>query len=183
MRPPESLISQPIRSLQTMLRTIAEDTKMIPTVVPDGIYGPTTMAAVTEFQRQENLPLTGITDLATWERIVERYDAAIIRRGPAEPIEVIWDPGQEYTIGDEGANIYLMQTLLIWLSKDNNDIQEIGHTGQFDPDTQQALIAFQSLAGIPPTGVLDRNTWKHLSRHFTLNSHHNGNRNVINLEA
>lgn len=182
MRPPESFISQPIRSLQTMLRTIAEDTQKIPTVVPDGIYGPTTMAAVTEFQRQENLPLTGITDFTTWERVVERYDTAIIRRGPAEPIEVIWDPGQEFMIGDEGAYIYLMQTLLIWLSKDNNDIREICHTGQFDQDTQEALVAFQVLAGLPPTGILDRITWKHLSKHFTLNAHHNGKRNIINSQ-
>ena len=62
MRPPESFLAQPVRSLQTMLRVIAEDDNSLPTVVPDGIYGQTTMNAVTEFQRREGLPLTGITD-------------------------------------------------------------------------------------------------------------------------
>ena len=38
MRPPESFIEQPVRSLQTMLRVIAEDDPTFPTVVPDGIY-------------------------------------------------------------------------------------------------------------------------------------------------
>lgn len=179
MRPPESFISQPIRSLQTMLRVIAEDDNRIPTVVPDGIYGQTTLGAVTELQRQSGLPLTGITDQVTWDEIVRQYEAAIIRRGPAEPIEIILDPGQVFVIGDEGAYIYLMQTLLIWLSKDYKDITKPDHTGIFDEPTKQALTAFQVLAGLEPTGELDRITWKNLSRQFTLNAHHNSRRNII----
>lgn len=179
MRPPESFISQPIRSLQTMLRVIAEDEKKIPTIVPDGIYGQSTQGAVTEFQRQEGLPLTGITDKTTWDRIVQKYDAAVIKIGPAEPIEIIWDPGQVFVIGDEGAYIYLMQSLLIWLARDDNDIVAPEHTGIFDLKTQEALKEFQLLSGLTPSGQLDRITWKHLSRHFTLNAHHNGNRNII----
>lgn len=179
MRPPESFIAQPIRSLQTMLRVIAEDDRRLPTVVPDGIYGPTTMHAVTEFQRQEGLPLTGITDQQTWDRIVQRYEPALIRVDKAEPIEIIMDPGQVFRLGDEGPYIYLMQSLLIWLSKDYQDINEPEHTGVFDEATQTALAAFQLIAGLAETGELDKITWKHLSRHFTLNAHHNSKRNEI----
>ena len=179
MRPPESFISQPIRSLQTMLRVLAEDDKSLPTVVPDGIYGQTTMHAVTEFQRKEGLPLTGITDQQTWDRIVARYEPALIRLDSADPIEIIMDPGQVFRLGDEGPYIYLMQTLLIWLSKDYEDINEPEHTGIFDEKTQQALADFQIIAGLASTGELDKVTWKHLSRHFTLNAHHNSKRNVI----
>ncbi len=179
MRPPESFIAQPIRSLQTMLRVIAEDDRRLPTVVPDGIYGPTTMHAVTEFQRQEGLPLTGITDQQTWDRIVQRYEPALIRVDKAEPIEIIMDPGQIFRLGDEGPYIYLMQSLLIWLSKDYKDINEPEHTGVFDEATRNALAAFQLIAGLAETGELDKITWKHLSRHFTLNAHHNSKRNEI----
>ena len=52
MRPLESYISQPIRSLQTMLRVIGEDDATLPPVVPDGIYGQQTIQAVTAFQRK-----------------------------------------------------------------------------------------------------------------------------------
>ncbi len=179
MRPPESFIAQPIRSLQTMLRVIAEDNKSLPTVVPDGIYGQTTMHAVTEFQRQEGLPLTGITDQQTWDRIVQRYEPALIRVDRAEPIEIIMDPGQVFRLGDEGPYIYLMQSLLIWLSRDYDEISKPEHTGIFDEKTQEALAAFQLLAGLASTGELDKVTWKNLSRHFTLNTHHNSKRNVI----
>lgn len=182
MRPPESFLEQPIRSLQTMLRVIAEDDESLPTVLPDGIYGQTTMAAVTEFQRRNGLPLTGITDQATWDAIVSEYEKALIRIGPAEPIEIIMDPGQVFVIGDEGPYIYLMQTLLIWLSKDNQTIDPPGHTGIFDQQTADALSSFQGLAGLERTGNLDKITWKNLSRHFTLNAHHNSNRQIISSQ-
>ena len=58
MRPPESFVGQPIRSLQTMLRVIAEDDPSHMRVIPDGIYGPETMAAVSTFQRKHGLPVT-----------------------------------------------------------------------------------------------------------------------------
>ena len=40
MRPSESFLGQPIRSLQTMLRVIAENDPSHVRIVPDGIYGP-----------------------------------------------------------------------------------------------------------------------------------------------
>ena len=123
--------------------------------------------------------MTGITDESTWDKIVTEYENAIIRIGPAEPIEIIINPGQVFVVGDEGAIIYLMQTLLIWLSKDYRDIVAPSHTGIFDEPTRDALIAFQILAGLDPTGELDRITWKHLSKQFTLNMHHNSDRNII----
>ena len=45
MRPLSSFVGQPIRSLQTMLRVIAEDDPSHLRIVPDGIYGPETAAA------------------------------------------------------------------------------------------------------------------------------------------
>ena len=179
MRPAESFLEQPIRSLQTMLRVIAESDPSAPSVVPDGIYGHNTMAAVTEFQRKHGLPLTGITDQATWDAIVPEYQRALILVDQAEPIEIIMDPGQIFVIGDEGAYIYLMQTLLIWLSRDNKSIDPPDHTGIFDQKTSDALSAFQALAGLEQTGSLDKITWKNLSRQFTLNAHHNSNRRII----
>ena len=50
MRPLSSFVGQPIRSLQTMLRVIAEDDPTHLRIVPDGIYGPETTAAVSTFR-------------------------------------------------------------------------------------------------------------------------------------
>lgn len=170
MKPGESFVEQPIRSLQTMLRVIAEDDFRLPTVVPDGIYGPTTMNAVSSFQRQYGLPVTGVTDQATWDQIVAVYKPALIRVDQAEPIEIIMEPGEIYKVGDSNANIYLLQSLLTQLSNDNPSINKPEHNGVFDDLTSEALSAFQFLAGLPPTGELDKITWKYLVKQFSLSA-------------
>lgn len=180
MRPDESFISQPIRSLQTMLRVLAKDDPTIPIVVPDGIYGQTTLGAVTELQRREMLPMTGITDQATWERIVALYDAALVRINPAEPLQIHLDPGQMLQLGDNGPYVYLIQSILIWLGQDHKEILTPEHTGNYDAATREAVRGFQQIAGLPETGILDKITWKNLVLHYSLNAHHNNKRQIFN---
>ena len=170
MRPGESFVEQPIRSLQTMLRVIAEDDPRLPTVVPDGIYGPTTMNAIAAFQRLYDLPVTGVADQRTWEKIVAVYEPALIRVDKAEPIEIIMDPGEIFRLGESNAYIYLLQSILTQLSHDNPTITTPVHNGVLDNSTSQALAAFQLLAGLPPTGELDKITWKYLSKQFSLSA-------------
>lgn len=175
MKPGESFVEQPIRSLQTMLRVIAEDDRRIPTVVPDGIYGPSTTNSVTAFQRLYGLPTTGITDQVTWEQIFVIYEEALIRVDQATPIEIIMDPGEVFRLGDSNAYIYLLQSILVQLSNDNPTIVTPEHNGVFDELTSESLSGFQLLAGLPITGELDKITWKHLVKQFTLSANRQAN--------
>ncbi len=170
MKPGESFVEQPIRSLQTMLRVIAEDDPRLPTVVPDGIYGPATLSSVSAFQRLYGLPITGVTDQQTWEQIVAVYEPALIRIDKAEPIEILMEPGEVFRIGDSNAYIFLLQGILMQLSRDNPSIISPNHNGVLDDPTSEALAAFQLLAGLPPTGELDKITWKYLVKQFTLSA-------------
>lgn len=167
MKPPETFIGRPVRSLQTMLRVISEDDGRLPTVVPDGIYGQTTMNAVSSFQRSNGLPTTGITDQTTWEAIVMAYEDALVRIGKAQPIEIVFEPGQIFRRGDHNPYLYLLQSMLTVLSQTAPTIGRPPHSGMIDDRTAEALAAFQILAGLPPTGELDRITWKYLVQHFT----------------
>ena len=173
MRPGESFVEQPVRSLQTMLRVLSKDDPRLQTVVPDGVFGPATMNAVSTFQRQNGLPVTGVADQATWEQIVLNYEPALIRIGKAQPIEIILDPGQVFRLGDSGPYIYLLQSMLTQLSKDHPTISPPGHSGIIDDATASSLSAFQELSNLPITGEFDKITWKHLVHQFTLNAHHN----------
>ena len=173
MRPGESFVEQPIRSLQTMLRVIAQDDPRLPALVPDGIYGPSTMIAVTAFQRRAGIPVTGIADENTWDQIVAAYEPALIRVGKATPIEILLEPKQVIILGESSPYVYLLQGMLAQLSKDHPDILLPGFDGILDPDTSSSLKGFQRLAGLPVTGTLDRITWHHLVRQFTLNAAHN----------
>ncbi len=168
MRPRESFVAQPIRSLQTMLRVIAEDDGTLPSLIPDGIYGQDTMNAVSAFQRRYSLPVTGITDLITWDAIVAAYEPALIRLDAAQPIEILFEPGQVFRKGESSPHLYLLQSMLLVLAKAHPSIDVPTHSGSIDPETSQALAAFQILAGLPPTGELDRITWKYLVHHYTL---------------
>lgn len=170
MRPEDSFVGQPIRSLQTMLRVIAEDDSSLPSVVPDGIYGQSTLEAVNAFQRRYALPATGITDQITWERIVEVFEISRVNVDRAEPIEVIFNPGMVYKSGDSSPYLYLLQSMLTFLAAMHKQIQAPPHSGILDPPTAESISGFQVLAGLPSTGELDRLTWKYLVRQFTLNA-------------
>lgn len=173
MRPNESFIEQSIRSLQTMLRVLAEDDPSQPTVVPDGIYGPNTTQAVTAFQRRRGLPVTGVTDQRTWDTIVQDYEPALIRINKAEPIEILLDPGQIFRRGDSSPYVYLLQSMLTQLSRNHTMITPPGHSGVMDDETAYSLAGFQRLSDLPPTGDFDKVTWKNLVHQFTLNAHSN----------
>lgn len=172
MKPEESFVGQSVRSLQTMLRVIGETDAAIPMLVPDGIYGQSTIQAVSAFQRQHGLPPTGITDQATWEKVVEVYDTALVRVGEAQPIEIILEPDQVFRQGDRGPYLYLMQAMLLSLSDQMGSFDPPEVSGILDNTTSQALAGFQILAGLPPTGELDRITWQYLAHHFTLFANH-----------
>lgn len=168
MRPPESFIRQPVRSLQTMLRVIAEDDGRQPSLIPDGIYGPSTLAAVAAFQRNHGIGVTGVTDQDTWEAIVAEYEPALTRIGPAQVVEVILEPGQIIHRGQRDPNIYLVQAILQVLSEIYSSVSPPGMNGILDAPTSESLGAFQAMTGLPQTGELDRITWKHLALQYPL---------------
>lgn len=170
MRPPESFISQPIRSLQTMLRVLHEDDPSHPVVIPDGIYGSQTMGAVSYFQRRHGLPVTGVTDQDTWEAILSEYNNARIRVEEAQPLYIILDPGEEIRRGQRHPHIYLVQGILQSLSEVFESISQPSHNGILDEITADSLTSFQNLNQLPMTGNLDKITWKALALHYPLSA-------------
>lgn len=168
MRPGESFIAQPIRSLQTMLRVLGEyDSKYSP-IIPDGIYGPQTISAVTAFQRIHGLPATGVTNQDTWEAIVAAYEPALVELIEAQPLEIILNPSQVLRRGESSPYLYVAQALLLVLSQTYDSIGTPSQSGILDTPTSDALASFQALSGLPMTGELDKITWKHLALHFPL---------------
>ena len=168
MRPPESFIGQPIRSLQTMLRVLAEDNNRYIRVIPDGIYGPETAAAVTAFQRNHGISPTGVADQQTWEAVVAEYEPALIRRDSAWPLNIILNPGQVIRQGERHPHLHLVQAILAVLADTYGSITPPPNTGILDDATADALSSFQMLNGLPMTGHLDKQTWKHLALHYPL---------------
>ncbi|MBE6977211.1 MAG: hypothetical protein E7438_01015 [Ruminococcaceae bacterium] len=168
MRPAESFVAQPVRSLQTMLRVIGQDDGRELTVIPDGFFGEQTRNAVSEFQRSRGIPITGAADPSTWARISEEYPDALTRIGPAEPLQLILNPGQVLKAGESHPYLFLIQAMLAALESAYGSVTAPALTGILDMPTGQAISDFQALSLLPVTGQVDKVTWKHLALHYPL---------------
>ena len=168
MRPEDSFIAQPVRSLQTMLRVIAEQDELQPSVIPDGIYGPNTTTAVSAFQRRYGLPVTGVADQATWDTIVPVYKDALIYVDEAEPLRIVLNPNEVIRRGQRNPNIYLVQAILTVLADSYESILRPGFSGVLDLPTANSISSFQEMSLLPVTGELDKKTWKHLALHYPM---------------
>ena len=167
MRPNESFVSQPVRSLQTMLRVLAERDDRYTPIIPDGIYSSQTMSAVANFQQNHGLPITGITDQDTWEAIVAEYEPALVHVDEAQVVEIILNPNEVIRRGQSSPYLYIAQAMLLVLSQQYGTGRP-SQSGILDSATSDALASFQALNGLPMTGELDKLTWKHLALHFPL---------------
>ena len=167
MREREEFIARPVLSLQTMLRTVALGNERLVPVIPDGIFGTNTTAAVTAFQRFFHLPVTGVVDHDTWMRLVREFDEALVGYGPAEPLALLLAPGQVIAAGERNDHVYLIQAILTVLGGMDLGLSAPGMSGTMDQTTVRAVKEFQNRAGLPESGAVDRRTWQHMSRFYT----------------
>ena len=168
MRPTESFVAQPVRSLQTMLRVIGEDNGKNVTIIPDGFYGTQTRNAVADFQANRGIPSTGVADENTWQHIASEYPDALTRIGPAEPLQLILNPNQVLRRDESHPYLYLIQAMLNALHASYSSIPAAPMTGVLDLATADSISEFQQLSLLPQTGEVDKVTWKHLARHYPL---------------
>ncbi len=167
-RDPEYFVGKPIESMQHMLRVVAQgDGRLLP-VIADGIYGQATKSAVTAYQRGKGRPATGIMDLETWELLVQDYDREIILQQEAEPLIPLLDPRQVIRPGERNDHVHLVQAILRVLSRRYGFTRPPEVTGVLDAPTVAALRRFQTLSDLPPTGSVDKITWRHLARQYRL---------------
>ena len=170
MMTPAQYVGQPIRSLQTMLRTLAHADGALVRLVPDGIYGPDTVQAVREFQRQQALPVTGETDGATWARIVAVYTEKSPAVLPAAPVRIRWTPNQVLSAGSRNAHLFLMQAMLQALGRFFVNVPAVRATGVHDEASVAAVRWLQKLSGLPQTGDVDQTTWAYLAGLYSLSA-------------
>lgn len=167
MNPERSLYNQPVRSLQWMLRTIAQYDDDYDLLVPNGVYEPTTQAAVSKFQRSHGLPVTGITDRDTWEAVVRAYDEALVEVAPAQAVLVDIQVDFPPEPGKYSPYLHLAQGMLHFLAAEYHSVFQPESSGYMDEMTGHSLSDFQQLVGLPMTGQLDKPTWRHLTLQYT----------------
>ena len=153
-----------VRNIQYLLRYVSEFYATVPSVEIDGVFGPATESAVSAFQRQADLPVTGRVDLATWDALYRTY-LGLIETIPFQYVEgnVLPYPGVPLRQGSETEAVRILQEYLNFVGQTYTQIPPVNVTGYFGNQTQQAVLTFQRLFGIPTTGTVAAVTWDTLA--------------------
>lgn len=151
-----------IIEIQQNLRELAKAGWDLPSIVADGVYGEQTREAVRRFQRIEGLPVTGRVDLTTWQALHTAARGGKWERSPATPIYPWNRPlsGGATVPGERTDLIYIVQLMLRESVAYDFDLPL---TGVLDTATRDALLRFQRINGLPPSGLIDRITWDALA--------------------
>ena len=106
------------------------------------------------------LPITGTVDLSTYDTLYRTY-LGFIESIPFRYLdgEIYPYPGIPLRIGSESEVVRLLQEYLNYISQFFGQIPSVSPTGYFGERTEEAVIAFQRLNGINPSGTVASETW------------------------
>jgi peptidoglycan hydrolase-like protein with peptidoglycan-binding domain len=118
----------------------------------DGKFGPNTLAALKRFQAAHGLTADGVCGPKSWAALTS---GASFTPAPA-PAPSAGTPVLRE--GASGAAVIQLQTLL------NKAGMGVSVDGQFGPNTESAVIRYQSSRGLSADGIVGPNTWAALQR-------------------
>jgi peptidoglycan hydrolase-like protein with peptidoglycan-binding domain len=110
-------------------------------LVVDGTFGPSTEAAVKEFQQGAGLTVDGIVGPLTWNALPD-----------GGPMPVLTD-------GSTGDVVRSLQTVLTNGAPGQWNTTPQGIDGAFGPHTRASVEAFQTWGGVSADGVVGDRTW------------------------
>ncbi|MBR2354371.1 MAG: peptidoglycan-binding protein [Clostridia bacterium] len=157
-----------IRNLQRYLRRISYEDNRISPVPIDGIFDDRTEEALLAFQRMMGLPATGRADEETFRLLYAEYDRIKKERDLRLPLDFFPSVPENYeaAIGERSAFVTLLQFMLGELTFAYDAFDPPPLSGVLDEETEEAILRFQAIQGIPVTGRVDRHTWNRLSEEY-----------------
>ena len=156
-----------VRVVQYYLNVIAYFNPEIPMVTSDGVFNSAMNNQVRAFERFYGLNPDGVVDFRTWELINEIYRNIVnnLPEGYAGATAALY-PGYNLTPGMRNDDVKEFQTYLRVIGQNIGQIPVIEATGYFGPETERAVMTFQRLYGIEPTGVVGALTWDTAAKEY-----------------
>lgn len=157
--------------IQTRLNRISANYPAIPKIYPvNGIFGASTENAVKKFQEIWNLNPTGIVDKSTWYKIIYIYTSikrlAQLASEGLSLSEISHQFPEVLESGSSGDYVRVLQYYLAVIGSYYERIPPVDITGEFGQMTVDSVKAFQSVFGLPQTGVVDETTWNEIYRAY-----------------
>ncbi len=154
--------------LQQMLNLLSEYYETVPSVSPDGVYGPATTRAVSAFQRVYGLPVDGVVGPLTWESMYNAIKGIYIAEGRSaefstNPTSVQY-PGIPLSVGARGNAVMTLQNHINDVVPVFANASPVNTTGNFGTNTKNAVMEIQNRLNLPQNGTVDENTWNGIER-------------------
>ena len=156
------ILGQSVRSLQTFLRQIAYIYQDIPLVIPDGIYGVQTEAAVKAFQNKFDLSITGIVDLETWNLIVDTYQCIMEFQVTPSCINIFPSAQRVFFPGDSSPHLIPIQAIMLTISNEFPNLSTLAVNGNHTGNSILITQDLQKVFGMDPTGIIEKRFWERL---------------------
>lgn len=155
-----------VQVLQYLLAVISVFNPYIPDVEITGVYNENTRNAVSAVQRENNLPVTGITDALTWEVIYSNAagDAADVLMAENSVVTRPY-PGEVLKPGSRGEDVRILQEYLNVLTA-YSGIFPVDVTGVYGVSTARSVSGFQRRFSLPVTGETDKQTWDEIAAKY-----------------
>lgn len=153
--------NQAIRNLQTYLRQLSYHSVGIPAPPINGYYGAETRESVRAFQKEYEIPITGIVNQAVWDLLYAAYRGSLAAHTSPQRVNIFpsYPCGCELKPGSKGFAVAAIQYLLGELERFYGMIGNPGITGTYDENTRRAVMEFQKQNALRPSGNVDWLTW------------------------
>ena len=155
-----------IFELQSYLRNIGRHDSDIPNVIPDGIFGDETAAAVLSFQRKYGLTENGVVDFATWKKITEENRKAVFIYSQPRQVAQISNEDLPLSFGMRNNAVFHLKTMLLYLGQKHSNFNEVTVGDLFDEETLISVRQWQRALRVPDDGVVDKITWNLLADYY-----------------
>lgn len=157
-----------VRVIQLLLAYVSLYEESVPSVAVTGYYGPQTTAAVKAFQQTYGLNPDGIMGADTYSELYDVYEAIIDSLSPEQFSQTaVPFPGTDLQIGDSGEDVEILQEYLNYIALTYTEIPTVTVNGVFGQDTLNAVVAFQDLFDITPSGIVGILTWTAIADIYT----------------
>ena len=150
-----------VGEVQEKLRQIGIDRGDGVEIAVDGVYGAETSLAVSQFQRENGLPVTGNIDEQTWNAIVKYYYDLENTLSTSRKY-----PGYLLKNGSRGRNVIYIQNALNAIGGRIPGLTTIRVDGAFGNGTESAVRLFQTYYGLTPDGIVGEQTWNKLVQEY-----------------